>query len=97
LLLLFLKYGELTSSLILICFQNTWNWQFFEKAKKTTTQHLVSTFNFLSRLVPFEKIRFGMVTTDNRLESQILFGSEFSKNLTSKKSKKNILKKLPGF
>jgi hypothetical protein len=47
--------------------------------------------------VPFEKVRFGMVTTDNRLESQILFGSEFSKNLTSKKFKKNILKKLPSF
>jgi hypothetical protein len=47
--------------------------------------------------VPFEKIRFGMVTTENCLESQILFSSEFSKKLTSKRVKKNILKKLPGF
>jgi hypothetical protein len=41
------------------------------------------------------KIRFGMVTTDNRLESQILFGSEFSKNLTSKKYWKEYSEKTP--
>jgi hypothetical protein len=37
--------------ILIYFFWNTWNWQFFEKAKKTTTQHLVSSFNFLSRLV----------------------------------------------
>jgi hypothetical protein len=36
-----------------------------------------------------------MVTTDNHLESQILFGSEFSKNLTSKKHKKEHAEKTP--